>query len=114
MKDKELAFIGSSLDYLREFPQHVRGLAGAELRRIQRGEQPLQGRSMRIIGAGTFEIKMKDHKGAFRVFYVTKFKEMIYVLHAFQKKSQKTSRKDIALGQQRYKEMLELRKDEKR
>ena len=50
----------------------------------------------------------------FIVFYVAKFEEAVYVLHAFQKKSQKTSKKDIALGQQRYKDMLELRKDEKR
>lgn len=69
---------------------------------------------MKTIGAGAFEIKIKDRQGAFRVFYVAKFEEAVYVLHAFQKKSQKTSKKDISLGQQRYKDMLELRKDEKR
>ena len=68
---------------------------------------------MKTIGAGAFEIKIKDRQGVFRVFYVAKFEETVYVLHAFQKKSQKTSKKDIALGQQRYKEMQELRKDEK-
>ena len=114
LKERELEFIGSSLDDLRKFPRLVRGVAGAELRRVQRGEKPLHGRSMKTIGAGAFEIKIKDRQGAFRVLYVAKFEEAVYVLHAFQKKSQKTSKKDIALGQQRYKDMLELRKDEKR
>ena len=112
MGERELEFIGSSLEDLKEVPIDVRGVAGAELRRVQRGEKPLHGRSIKTIGAGAFEIKVKDRQGAFRVFYVAKFAEVIYVLHAFQKKSQKTSKQDIALGKQRYKEMLELRADE--
>ncbi len=67
---------------------------------------------MKTIGVGAFEIKVEDRQGASRVFYMAKFAEAIYVLHAFQKKSQKTSKQDIALGKQRYKEMLELRGDE--
>jgi len=111
--ERKLEFLGSSLEDLRNFPKDVRGVAGSELRRVQRGELPLHGRSMKAIGAGTFEIKIKDRKGGFRVFYVSKYPEAIYVLHAFQKKSQKTSQRDLALGKQRYREMLELRIDGK-
>lgn len=114
LRERDLEFLGSSLDDLRKFPKSIRGVAGTELHRIQRGETPLHGRSMKTVGAGVFEIKIKDRQGAFRVFYVAKFDDVVYVLHAFQKKSQKTSKQDIATGQQRYKDMLELRNDERR
>jgi phage-related protein len=56
---------------------------------------------MPIIGPGTYELHLQTDN-AYRVFYIAKFQEAVYVLHAFQKKTQKTSKQDITLGQQRY------------
>jgi len=109
-KPRELEFLGTSLDDLKEFPVEVKKSAGKELRRIQLGEKARHGRSIKVVGAGAFEIKIRDRQGAFRVFYVAKFEDTVYVLHAFQKKSQRTSKKDITIGQRRYENMLELRK----
>ena len=63
---------------------------------------------MSAVGKGTFEIRVRT-EDAYRIFYVARFEEGIYVLHAFQKKTQQTSKQDLALGQQRYREMLDHR-----
>ena len=63
---------------------------------------------MPTIGSGAAEIRVRDITGAFRVVYVAKFADAVYVLHAFQKKSQKTSREDLALARQRYKMASEM------
>lgn len=65
---------------------------------------------MTMIGAGVREIRIRDKDGAFRVVYVAKFEDAVYVLHCFQKKTQKTSAEDIALASQRYKELVWQRK----
>jgi phage-related protein len=61
---------------------------------------------MNSIGQGVREIRIRDVDGAFRVIYVAKFADAVYVLHCFQKKSQKTSSEDIALATRRYKELI--------
>ena len=101
MSDKPLAWIGPSLDDLRQFPPEAKRKAGLELRAIQRGQEPTDFRPMPVLGAGVQEIRIRAG-GAYRVFYVAKFEEAIYVLHAFQKKTQKTAKQDIEIGQQRY------------
>jgi phage-related protein len=63
---------------------------------------------METVGAGVKEIRIRFEK-AYRVFYVAKFNEAVYVLHAFVKKTQKTSKKDIDLGSQRYKALINSR-----
>lgn len=60
---------------------------------------------MPTVGKGAYEIRIDEGDGIFRVLYVANRGNAIYVLHCFQKKAQKTSRKDIALGQQRYKDL---------
>lgn len=67
-------------------------------------------KSMSSIGPGVQEIRVRDAGGAFRVIYVARFEEAIYVLHAFQKKTQKTASLDIELARQRYRALLEDRK----
>ena len=61
---------------------------------------------MSTVGQGVREIRIREADGAFRVIYVAKFESAIYVLHCFQKKTQKTSREDIALATRRYKDLL--------
>ena len=65
---------------------------------------------MNTIGAGAVEIRIKDKNGIYRVIYVARFEEAVYVLHAFQKKTQKTRNADIDLAKARYKALAEQRK----
>jgi len=57
---------------------------------------------MPTVGAGAYEIRVRDESGAYRAIYVAKFETAVYVLHAFQKKSQRTARMDIELARARY------------
>jgi phage-related protein len=101
---KPLNFIGSSLDDLRNFPEDARKTAGFELYSIQRGLEPSDWKSMSVIGRGVKEIRIHV-LGEWRVIYVAKFKAAVYVLHAFQKKSQKTNQNDIEIALKRYKQI---------
>jgi phage-related protein len=60
---------------------------------------------MPTVGSGALEIRVHEFQCAFRVVYVAKFEEAVYVLHAFQKKGRKTSRLDIELARSRYREL---------
>ena len=99
---KPLNFVGSSLDDLRNFPDEARRAAGFELRAVQTGLERSDWKPMPIIGPGVKEIRI-HLLGEWRVIYVAKFRDAVYVLHSFQKKSRKTSRQDIELARQRYK-----------
>ena len=103
---KPLRFVGSSLTDLRNFPAEARREAGFELYAIQRGFEPSDWKPMKAIGSGVREIRIRV-LGEWRVLYVAKFADAVYVLHAFQKKTQKTSRKDIEIAQRRYKQLGE-------
>lgn len=84
-------------------PAAVRHSLGVELMRVQFGGEPNDFKPMPLVGAGAYEIRVRDASGAFRVVYVAKFADAIYVLHAFQKKSQKTAKSDLDLAAVRYK-----------
>ncbi len=101
---KPVRFVGSSLDDLRNFPAEARRQAGFELYAIQRGLEPSDWKPMNVVGAGVREIRIHV-LGEWRVLYVAKFSDAVYVLHAFQKKSQKTRREDIELARQRYRQI---------
>ena len=98
---KPLEFVGSSFDDLRDFPAEARRAAGFELGFVQRGLEPSDWKPMKAIGAGVREIRVHV-LGEWRVLYVAKFTEAVYVLHAFQKKTRKTRREDIQLARERY------------
>lgn len=100
---KPLKFIGSSQDDLRKMPATVRHALGIELMIVQFGGEPSNFKPMKEVGAGAYEIRYRDASGAFRVMYVAKFTDAVYVLHAFQKKTQKTAQADIDLAAKRYK-----------
>jgi phage-related protein len=107
---KDVRFVGSSLDDLRHFPAGARREAGFELSNVQAGLQPSDWKPMSTVGAGAVEIRIKDAAGIYRVIYVARFEEAIYVLHAFEKKTQKTRKADLALARARYKALAEERK----
>ena len=99
---KAIRFLGDSLKRLREFPEDVRHDAGYQLDKLQRGLQPDDFKPMPTIGKGVEEIRLWDDSGTFRVIYTARLKEMVVVLHAFQKKTQATSRRDTELAKQRW------------
>lgn len=104
---KPLRFVGSSLDDLRSMPAAVRHALGIELMTVQCGGEPRDFKPMKAVGAGAYEIRYRDIHGAFRVIYVARVADAVYVLHAFQKKTQKTSKSDIDLAARRYKSIGE-------
>jgi phage-related protein len=104
---KPIAFLGSSLDDLREFPSAARSEAGYQLDRVQNGLDPVDFKPMPTIGKGVWEIRVKDETGQFRVIYIAKLKDAVYVLHCFQKKTQKTAVSDIELSNKRLRELLQ-------
>jgi phage-related protein len=98
---KPLKFVGSSLDDLRNFPDEARRAAGFELRAVQDGLEPSDWKPIKTVGPGAQEIRIHV-LGEWRVIYVAKFSDAVYVLHAFHKKSRRTSRQDIDLARQRF------------
>jgi phage-related protein len=98
---KPLRFVGSSRIDLRDFPTEVRHWMGEELRHVQQGDMPQDFKPIPAVGKGVYEIRV-SLDGAWRVMYVAKFADFIYVLHAFQKKTQKTAKEDINLAKKRY------------
>jgi phage-related protein len=110
MTDKPIYWIGSSKEDITNFPTEARRKAGFQLRTLQKGQLPSDFKSMSIIGQGVEEIRIRT-ENAYRVFYIAKFSEAIYVLHAFQKTTQKTAKKDIQIGQQRYKQLISYRQE---
>lgn len=103
---KVLKFRGSALNDLRSFPQSARREAGYQLDKVQNGQAPTDWKPMVTIGNGVQEIRIRDDAGAFRVIYVAKFADGVYVLHCFQKKTQKTSKRDLEMATKRYADLM--------
>lgn len=103
---KPVTFVGSSLAALRAFPAEARHRAGYQLDRVQRGMEPDDWKPIPTVGSGVREIRVRDETGAFRVVYLAIRSEAVYVLHCFQKKTQKTSRIDVELAARRFKELM--------
>ena len=102
MPAKPIEFLGDSLRSLREFPDDAKRDAGYQLDRVQHGLQPDDFKPMPSIGKGVEEIRVRDDTGAYRVIYTARLADAVYVLHAFQKKTQATSKRDIDLAKQRF------------
>lgn len=107
---KPIDWRGSSFDDLRAFPDDAKRNAGYQLRKVQKGEPPDLFKPMAEIGAGVYEIIVDTAAGWFRVMYVAKFEETVYVLHSFQKKTNKTSQGDKDVAKRRYGAVLKERK----
>jgi phage-related protein len=103
---RPVEFRGSALDDLRAFPEAARREAGYQLDQVQHRRDPDDWKPMNTVGRGVREIRIRDAAGAFRVLYVAKFEDVVYVLHCFQKKTRKTSKADLNLAAQRYRDLL--------
>jgi phage-related protein len=110
MAIKPLQFRGNALETLREFSVEARQVAGFQLDRVQRGLEPDDWKPMAKVGSGVKELRIREEAGAFRVIYLAKLAEAVYVLHCFQKKTEQTSEKDIQLARKRYKDLMKKRR----
>jgi phage-related protein len=109
VSDKALAWLGSARSDVRRFPAAARRLAGFQLRRVQQGLDPNDWKPMSSVGAGVREIRLHV-EGAHRVFYVATFAEAVYVLHAFEKKTRKTTARDLEIGRERFRSLIAMRR----
>jgi len=109
-KPKDIDWRGSSRDDLLAFPVEARAIAGRELRKVQFGEEPTDFKPVNDWGAGVTEIRLDKEKNTYRVVYVARFEEFIYVLHSFVKKTQRTSREDVKIIKDRYREVVNERR----
>ncbi|HEN3261879.1 TPA: type II toxin-antitoxin system RelE/ParE family toxin [Yersinia enterocolitica] len=110
MTGKIIDWRGSSLEDLKAFPESARIVAGRQLRNIQHGLEPNDFKMINNWGTGVIEIRLDDHSKAYRVVYIAKFERKIYALHSFQKKSQRTSQKDVNIIKTRYKDIIHERR----
>ncbi len=111
--EKEIRWIGSSYEDILDFPLGARKEAGFQLGKVQAGLDPDDWKPFGKVGAGTREIRIRDASGIYRVMYVAKFEEAIYVLHCFQKKTESTTKHDKDIVEARYKAVARARGEPK-
>jgi phage-related protein len=103
---KEIEFLGDSLKALSDFPKGVRQDAGRQLRRVQKGQVPDDFKPMATIGKGVEEIRIRDESGRYRVIYTARLADAVYVPHAFQEKTQTTSKRDFETAKLRFTQLM--------
>ena len=108
MAERPLAWLGSSLESLRAFPDDARRAAGYQLGRVQQGLLPTDWKPMTTVGPGVIEIRVHT-RVEHRVFYIASFEEAVYVLHAFEKRTRQTPQREIALARKRLAELIRRR-----
>jgi phage-related protein len=106
---KPVVWLGDSLARVRDFAPDAKHETGVQLGFVQAGDEPSDWKPMPSVGIGVSEIRVRIG-AAFRLIYMAKFAEAVYVLHAFQKKSRKTARKDIDLARLRFRALVRERK----
>ena len=112
---RPLRWLGNSKKNIQSFPKEVQKTMGSELQMMQFGGMPKDAKPFKDVGSGVFEIAIRYDKDAYRTIIAVQLGDMIYVLHAFQKKSKRgiaTPKQDIALIKQRYNEAKELAKND--
>jgi len=102
-KEKDIVWLGDSLEVLQGFPKAVRIDLGSDLRRLQIGEMPLDSKPMKTVGRGVRELRARDRNNQYRTMYVVKKSDEIVVLHSFVKKSKTTPKADIKVATERLK-----------
>ena len=111
---KSIRWLGSSFRDLGRLPQKAREEIGDQLRNVQIGLQPVNWKPVKTIGTGVQEIRVRVSRSIFRLVYLAKFSDYICVLHVFQKKSQQTARRDIAIARRRFQALVMERRTEEK
>jgi phage-related protein len=109
---KSVEWLGSSLRDISAFPDEAKREAGNQLFLVQTGLEPIDWKPMPSVGAGVNEIRVQAD-GQWRVLYVAKFADAVYVLHAFGKKTQRTAKADIEIAATRYRDLANALKAKK-
>lgn len=112
--EAEVVWEGDCLEVVRTFPKPVREDLGADIRRLQLGEKPLNSRPMPSVGKRVYELRQMDDQGWYRVIYLGKVGNQLHMLHAFIKKSAKTPRNDLRIATTRLKAVHARLLEEKR
>jgi phage-related protein len=85
---------------------------------LQQGERPVDYRPLPAIGTGVFELRDQDERAWYRVVYLSRTNDVIYVLHCFEKKSREMPRREFETAKRRLKavkaRLAEEKKHEKR
>lgn len=103
----QIHWVGDAKFALSAFPQAVKGVFGYSLRRLQKGLLPdCDARRMVSVGKGVWELKTADERTWYRVIYLTRIGDVLYVLHAFEKDSRKTDRRDLEIAKSRLRLIL--------
>jgi len=111
--EKQILWVGSAYDDLLAFPKDARKEAGFQLGKVQAGLDPADWKPFDEVGAGTREIRIREASGIYRLMYVAKFEEAVYVLHCFHKKSRMTSKRDRGVAATRYRAVADARRGKK-
>lgn len=111
--EKEIRWVGTAYQDILKFPSEPRKEAGFQLGRVQAGLEPDNWKPYGDVGSGTKEIRIRDAGGIYRVMFVAKFEEAVYVLHCFQKKTEATTKHDKDIAEARYRAVLRERMDHK-
>ena len=110
----EVIWIGSSREVLKTFPKAIQGEFGIEIWALQQGERPSDYRPMPSIGKGVCELRQRDRSGWYRVIYLSRIEDKLYMLHSFKKQSAKTSKKDLSIAEARLKAVKRRIQEEKK
>lgn len=102
---KAIKWLGSSRKIIQGFVREVRAEIGYQLYRVEQGLMPTDFKPMPNVGAGVFEIRL-HHPHEHRVFYISRYNDRVYVLHAFIKKTQKTTHHDLKIAQKNYQDLM--------
>ena len=108
MREKPVSWLGSSLDDLRGFPEDARRAAGYQLQRVQQGLEPSDWKPLTSVGTGVIEIRVHTRL-EHRLFYIAKFEEAVYVLHAFEKRTRQTPQAAIEPARTRLADLIRRR-----
>ena len=99
---RKVIFEGDSLEIIRRFPSIARQRCGYEIDRIQRNLKPLNWKPFRTVGQGVCEVRVRVGN-QYRILYIVSFEDQLHVLHAFEKKTQRTRSSDIKIAKHRLK-----------
>lgn len=102
-RDALIAWEGDSKEVISWFPDKAKQNLGFQLRLLQQGRQPTDYRPMNTVGPGVFELRDQDERTWYRVIYLSRIRDVVHVLHCFEKRSRATPMKEINTARQRLK-----------
>jgi phage-related protein len=113
-KEAVIAWEGDAKEVLSSFPDMAKRNLGFDLRLLQQGQQPTDYRSMTSVGPGVFELRDQDERAWYRVIYLSRVRDVIHVLHCFEKKSRETPAREINTARLRLKAVRARMNEEKK